>query len=355
MASKIYTASVVGGGFGGQLSMSALTASPRFKLTAAADLREEAREQLRRLYPGIRTFPDHQSMFRDCPTDVVAVSTFPPSHEEITHAAIARPELMGILVEKPLGPTHAAGRRILAAIQARSLPVAVPHGLMARRTPREIIDRVRRGDIGGLKLVEIQCRGWDIINAGIHWLNFFVNLTQLEPVDYVLAACDATTRTYRDGMQVETIAVTTAQTRSGVRVVMHTGDDVRVNAESHDNLFRLIGTQGQIEFYGWEAPYRITNQAHPAGLVVTPAEWAVSGHQYHLERLADQMDAATADHGPASSSLMALELCEAAYLSARHRCRIDLPLEHFTAPAPAGWEPGQPYAGAGGGRDGRKL
>ena len=74
-------------------------------------------------------------------------------------------------------------------------------------------------------MVEIQCSGWDIINAGIHWLDFFVTLDACpEPVSYVMAACDASTRTYRDGMQVETLAVTYAQTESGVRAVMQTGD-----------------------------------------------------------------------------------------------------------------------------------
>ena len=52
---------------------------------------------------------------------------------------------------------------------------------------------------------------------------------------------------------------------------------------------------------------------------------------------------------------MALELCEAAYLSNRHGCKAELPLDTFTPPAPVDWEPGKPYAGEGGGRDGRKL
>lgn len=355
MTSRIYTASVVGGGFGGQLSMTALAASPHFKLTAVADLREDVRRQLDHSFPGIRTFTDHETMFRECPTDVVAVSTFPPTHEEISKAALALPSLRGILVEKPLGHTYASGQRILAAIQERGLPVAVPHGLMARRTPLEIIERVRRGDIGTLKLVEVQCRGWDIINAGIHWLNFFVNLTGLEPVESVLTACDATARTYRDGMQVETIAVMTAQTASGVRIVMHMGDDVKVNAEPRLTVFRLIGTQGLIEFYGWDTDYRIINAEHPAGVVITPEELPVSGHRYHLEHLAEQMDAGTADRTLATSSLMALELCEAAYLSSRHRCQVTLPLEDFKVSAPTYWDPGRPYSGADGGRDGRKL
>ena len=74
--------------------------------------------------------------------------------------------LKGILVEKPLGHTAASGRRILEAIKAKGLPMAVPHGLLAKRTPTEIIERVQRGEIGDLKLVEIQNSGWDIINAG---------------------------------------------------------------------------------------------------------------------------------------------------------------------------------------------
>ncbi|MDR1281586.1 MAG: hypothetical protein LBK99_12280, partial [Opitutaceae bacterium] len=221
--------------------------------------------------------------------------------------------------------------------------------------PLEIITRVRRGDIGALKLVEIQCRGWDIINAGIHWLHFFINLTMLEPIESVLAAIDCTTRTYRDGMQVETIAVTTAQTASGIRVVMHTGDDVRINETNHDNLFRIAGTRGVIEFYGWEPGYKITSSSHASGVMVTPGELPVSGHRLHLENLAAQMDSGTADNTIADSSLMALELCEAAYASGAHGCRINLPLENFQPPAHTDWKPGQPYSGTGGGRDGRKL
>jgi hypothetical protein len=48
--------------------------------------------------------------------------------------------------------------------------MAVPHGLMVKRCSLEIIERTQSGDIGKLKLVEIQSLQWDIINAGIHWL-----------------------------------------------------------------------------------------------------------------------------------------------------------------------------------------
>jgi predicted dehydrogenase len=342
---------------GGQLSMKALAASERFTLAAAADLRPEICEQLKEKFPGIRTYASHADMFADCPTDIVCVSTFAPSHEQVALDALnLLPDLQGILVEKPLGHTAASGRRILEHIQRRRLPMAVPHGLMARQTPLDILQRVHSGEIGELKLVEIQNTKWDIINAGIHWLQYFVMLTNNEPIDYVLGLSESSTRTYRDGMQVETTAVTYGQTASGVRVVMNTGDNVLVNREGKDTLFRLVGTAGQIEFWGWENGYRFQNEHYPAGQLIVPTEMPVTGHRKHLERMAEQIDSGTVDYSIPESSLSALEIVEASYLSSRHRCKVTFPFHAFTAPAEQpDWDPGEPYSGSGGGRDGRKL
>jgi predicted dehydrogenase len=238
------TASVVGGGVGGRLSMNALTGSDLFELVAVADLRPGVCEELKALFPGIKTFSGHREMFASCPTDIVCVSTYPPSHEEVALDAL-KLDLKGILVEKPLGHTALSGKRILEAIKGKGIPVAVPHGLLAKRTPLEVIERVRQGDIGELKLLEIQNDKWDITNAGIHWINFFVNLTGNEPVDYVMAICEGSSRTYRDGMQVETTGVTYVQTKSGIRAVMNTGDYVKVYTKGKDTLFRVIGTKGK--------------------------------------------------------------------------------------------------------------
>ena len=348
------TACVVGGGSGGRLSMDALVASDRFELLAAADISEDARAALQKDYPGIKTFATHQEMFAQCPTDVVCVSTWAPSHEEVTMAALELP-LKGILVEKPLGDTAAAGRRILRAIKAKKLPMGVPHNLMTLPTPLEIIDRVAKGDIGELKLVEIECAEWDIINAGIHWLHFFVNVAGNEKMKYVMAICESSARTYRDGMQVETTGVTYAETASGVRVVMQTGDEVKVNREGKGVLFRIVGTAGLIEFWGWENAYLIVNAQHPAGEMITPEPFEVAGHQRHLEKIADMIDSGSPDYAIAESSLKALALCEGAYVSSRNRCLVTFPVDEFQPPTEPDWNPGIPYSGTGGGRDGRKL
>lgn len=351
---KKLTASVVGGGTGGKLSLNALHNSKYFELVAVADLRPEVCELLKEQFPHIKTYLSHSQMFAESPTDIVCVSTFPPSHEEVTIEALDLP-LKGILVEKPLGHTAESGRRILDAIKAKQIPVAVPHGLMAKKTPLEVIERVHRGEIGELKLVEIQNTKWDIINAGIHWLHFFVNLTGNEPLDYVMGISESSTRTYRDGMQVETTAVTYALTQSGIRVVMNTGDEVLINREGKDTLFRIVGTKGLIEFWGWENGYYIMNEQFPSGAHVIPDEFPVIGHMRHLENMYRMVEGGKLDYTVAESSLMALEIVEASYLSSKYRCKVTFPFQSFSVPSQTDWNPGMPYEGHNGGRDGRKL
>ncbi len=352
---RVYTATIIGGGSAGNLSLKALRASPRFRTLAVADVRESARTQIATDYPGVRTFATHDEMFRACPADVVCVATYPPSHAPLTLAALAAQPLRGLLVEKPLADTTAAASELLAAIKVRRLPVAVPHGLLVSPHALDILRRVHAGEIGALQLVDIRNRQWDLLSAGIHWLNFCVRLLGPDPVVSALAACDTSTRTYRDGVQAETEAVSYFQTKAGVRLVLHTGDTVDTGAPGKGLRFLLVGSAGTIEFWGWEANYRVTNAAHPAGELFSAPLTGRTRHQVHLENLAAQMDAGTTDYGVAESSLAALELVEAAYLSHRRRCLVRLPLATFTPPALTDWDAGRPYAGTGGGRDGRKL
>ena len=353
--SSTLTAAVVGGGYGGHLSLAALQKSDKYQILGVADLRPDVRAAIEKEYPGVRTFASHEEMFANCPVDVVCVSTYPPSHEEVAMAAMSMPSLKGILVEKPLGDTAAAGRRILDAIGDRDLPVVVPHGLRTLATPIDIVRQIAGGAIGELKLIEVQCDKWDLLNAGIHWIEFCMAATHEAPIRSVLAACDTSTRTYRDGMQVETVAVTYIENEDGVRMVIQTGDYINVNAGGKDTLFRLLGTRGFIEFWGWQPSYFILNAEHSKGEIITPEELSVTGHQAHLETLAGQVAEGKADYRLPGASQTALEICEAAFVSHKHRCQVDFPFATFTPPDLSDWEPGKPYSGNRGGRDGRTL
>jgi predicted dehydrogenase len=340
---KRLTASVVGCGKGGRLSLQALAESEFYAPLAAADLRPEVGDELRRKFPGLRIFTDFREMFATVPTDVVCVSTYPPTHEEIAVEALKRP-LEAILVEKPIANTVASGRRILDLVKQRWIPLAVPHGLMVRRCPLEIIERVEIGEIGDLRLVEIQSPNFDIMSAGIHWLQFSIRLNANQPVESVLAACDKTTRTFRDGMKVETVAVTSVQMVNGVRIVMHTGDTVRPNGRRQSDVtFRILGTAGQIEFWGWLPDYHLISPAFPYGKLFEPEERPVSLHQRHLDNLIPMLRSKEPDYSLPESSLKALEICEAAYLSAKHGVEVRFPFDGFVLPEPSDWQPGTPY------------
>jgi len=352
---KKLTASVVGCGKGGRLSLQALAESEFYAPLAAADLRPEVGDELRKKFPGLRIFADFRELFATCPTDVVCVSTYPPIHEEIAVEALKLP-LEAILVEKPIADTVASGRRILDLVKQRGIPLAIPHGLMVKRCPLEIIERVRNGEIGELKLIEIQSPRFDIISAGIHWLQFSIKLNANHPVKSVLAACDKTTRTFRDGMKVETVAVTSVELVNGVRIVMYTGDTIRSNGRRQSDVtFRILGTVGQIEFWGWQPDYYLVSPAFPHGKLFEPEEKPVAPHRRHLENLIPMLRSKEPDYSLAESSLKALEICEAAYLSAKHGIEVRFPFAEFELPEPSDWQPGTPYFGEPNARDGRYL
>ena len=260
------------------------------------------------------------------------------------------------MVEKPLGHSHVSGTAILDKVKERDLPIAVPHGLLVRPTPIQVMRHIHEGDIGTLTLVEIQCKEWDIINAGIHWLDYCLHAAGIPVLEHVMAICDPHSRTFRDGMQVETEAITYVQAQSGLRIVMQTGDFVEVAKEGAGTLMRFVGTGGQIEFWPWGEGYYIQNETHPRGFFTKPSFGEKrSGHQVHLENLAAQILSGRPNFEIAEVSLAALAICEAAYLSSRRRCKVILPLADFSPPVPVEWDPGSPYSGQGGGRDGRQL
>jgi predicted dehydrogenase len=383
---------VVGAGTGGTLSIDAVTRSDRFELVGVADVSTAALGR----FTDIATSTDYASLFADLAPDIVCVSTYPPSHADVARCAIEA-GARGLLVEKPLGDTTAAGRDILAATRQAPVPFVVPHGLMAQAAPLDIIRRIRAGDIGRLVLVEMESAQWDMINAGIHWVQFFSALTEPDSVATVLTAADASSRTFRDGMQVENDSITIATTASGVRLMLQTGDYITVARPDTLCVMRMIGTDGMIEYGAWNDHFTLIESGRDKR-EITPAPLPVTGHQFHLEHLADLIESGSVDEVIPLTSLQALEVVEAAYLSNRTSSQITLPLADALSPSrfrrenseqrgqsehreqatnqsnqldqsgqpqqpqqsgqgeqAEKWDPGRPYSGVGGGRNGREL
>ena len=350
------SALVVGAGSGGTGSIRALAASPRYVLSGVADIAPAARQRVAAAHRDVALFADHREALQTLQPDVVCVSTWPPSHVGVALDASAAGSPRGLLLEKPIADTWRDGRRLVDELRRRELPCVVPHGLVVSSQGRAAIDQVRAGAIGAPRLVWIECRGWDILNAGIHWLHFALQVLP-GPFVEVQCACDRSTRTYRDGMQVETVAALVATAADGARVALHTGDEVSLSAPAAGALIRIVGSEGLLELPGWEPRYRIVSAGH-AGVVQFEA--GPPPHAVYLDRLADQIAAGAPQWEQVERSLAALELCDAAYTSAREQRAVNLRGgNRLRAPgpgaaAPGDWDPGRPYAGTGGGRDGRR-
>ena len=119
--------------------------------------------------------------------------------------------LRGLLVEKPLGHLPVRRPRHPERIRARRLRFVAAR-LLVRTTPLKVLAHVAAGDIGKVQLIEIRCTGWT--SSCRHPLaGLLHNALDSPDMDHVMALCDTSSRTYRDGLQVETVAATYAVTR----------------------------------------------------------------------------------------------------------------------------------------------
>lgn len=352
-SSPVYRAGVIGVGWGGTHSVRGLEESDRFDLVAVCDRLPGVRRRLRSsLRPEVRVWEDYPEMLRQGDLDVVCVATYPTTHEEIALDAMSA-GIAGILVEKPVAISRRSGDRILEEALRRRMPLVVPHGLVTLGAVQKIIEMTRLGQIGDIRLIEIESAQTDLINAGIHWLHFCVELLSPDSFSSVLACCDTSSMTYREGVRVETESVTLARTNRGVRVVLNAGDAIPISGSSNI-VIRLIGTTGLIEFWGWDGSYKIVSPGC-FDLDAKVANPPVAFHRAYLEDLAHQIDSGQANYVPVQRSLAALEVCEAAYISHKLRCTVELPLTEFVAPLVQPWDVGSAYDGRGGKRDGRLV
>jgi predicted dehydrogenase len=349
---RALTAAVVGAGTGGMLSARALMASDRYDLVAIVDISPEALERASHDVCSVKTFRGHREMLEEVHPDVVCISTFPTSHAAVMRDALAA-NVKGALLEKPITARWSEASELIRDVKYAQCPIVVPHGLFVSGASSTLLRRILAGEIGEVELIEIECSGWDILSAGVHWISFALAALGGEGIRQVLTACDAGTQTFRDGIQVETEAVTLAEAERGARIVMQTGDNVRLSRGGKQVVLRIYGSEGSAEFWGFEDQYMI----RPRGEVtvsISRERDQVSVHQAYLESLAEMIKNGASDYEVPELSLRALEVCEAAYVSNRHRCVVQLPLSDFKPPAEVTWDPGAAYAGNGG-RNGRSL
>ena len=160
---------LIGGGMMGQEHIRNIQLLGQGAVVAVADPDEAMRHASAEL-AGAKAYGDHQAMLASDPLDALILAS--PNH---THAAILSDLLntdLPILCEKPLGTTPAACADILNQAKARIAPVWVAMEYRYMPAVAALLDEVRDGTPGPVKMVSIREHRYPFLEKIGDWNRF---------------------------------------------------------------------------------------------------------------------------------------------------------------------------------------
>ncbi len=130
------------------------------KIVAVADLCEDQRRRAQRDIPGVRVYPDHQSLLqaevgRDLgKLDFLDIATPPCDHARVAHAAFDHG--LHVICEKPLATTVEEGRAMLDHAQSARRVLYPGHNYKHAPVVKSVRQVIESGVIGPVHLVTLQ-------------------------------------------------------------------------------------------------------------------------------------------------------------------------------------------------------
>lgn len=99
---------------------------PRTELVALVDVDSTRKEKLARDFPGVPFFTDSREMMEMAKPEIVSIATLPESHGELVDL-VSTLGVKAILCEKPIAADAAEAERMIAACEARQVPLFINH------------------------------------------------------------------------------------------------------------------------------------------------------------------------------------------------------------------------------------
>ena len=312
------TAAVIGCGLGGKLSLDALHQSSGYRVVAASDISVAAGRTAAGRFPGLRVYEDYREMISRHPVDVVCIATPAPTHEPVARDVMNH-GVRGLLLEKPVACDVTTAEKLLADVVSAQLPLVVPHGMLVLPAPVDVKRQVQSDAVGRITRMDVT-NAVDLLNGGIHWLVFLLDVLGNDRVGQLTASFDVDGRIVNDGVHVESRGTTHLTTQSGIRITLQSGirtrptSDILPLDQQRGAIFRIRGSAGDIEFSAWAGSYWLGSDSG-GELVRCVAESDPRYHQVFLDRLAEQIAGPKPDYYSAELSVAALRLIETAYQS----------------------------------------
>jgi phthalate 4,5-cis-dihydrodiol dehydrogenase len=141
---------LIGVGVGARQLLPALTRHPGVRLTAAADVRQTALDQLRADF-GIQTFLSAEAMCDSDALDAVWVAS--PNHLHAEHVILAAERGKHVIVSKPMAVTLDEAEAMRAAASRHAVVLLAGHTQSMAPTIRRMAEIVRGGELGQLGML----------------------------------------------------------------------------------------------------------------------------------------------------------------------------------------------------------
>jgi UDP-N-acetylglucosamine 3-dehydrogenase len=248
---RAYRAAVIGCGFMGHAHADAFVETPDVNLVAAADLREDARQNLGARFGVENLYDDAARMIQVERPDLVAVCTSPSSHAEVAGLACEGGAL-AVICEKPMALDLSDADRMLAVAERTGTVLLISH---QRRFARRFVEARRlidEGAIGDVIQITARCC-FDVLSSGTHAVDMVRFLAHDRPINAVFGAIDMSPYAFFapefvehgtfEGHPVETSAIATLVFEDGMRAHLELGELARPGY-----LALLIdGTEGRID------------------------------------------------------------------------------------------------------------
>lgn len=293
--------------------------SDHIQLVALCDLNPESTAAFQELHGGDLIYQDYHQMLAEANLDVVSICTWPHLHEPMVIDA-CKAGIKAIHCEKPLAPTWAAAKRMVAAADEAGVQLTFNHQRRFDLPYMKMREFVASGAIGELKLIEAPTD--NMFDWGTHWFDMARFLAGEPEAEWVLAAVDPTNGNKFFGVAMESSGIGWVRFQNGVQLVIPTGDP------KMGFQIRVTGTEGRIELgaTGWDT-LRIWKRGDSdwVDLSEKPAE-DIGPFARAFNDIANCLTTGSEPQLSARRALKATELLFSVYHSARTHRKVVLPL-----------------------------
>lgn len=270
--------------------------------------------------PESHAYSDHERMLDEVRPDIISICTPPASHLDLVADCAKHDAVQAIHCEKPMAITYGESRQILEICEENDVQLTVNLQNRCSDAAAKVKDLVIDGKIGELERIEIARH--DLLQTGIHHIDFANYVMDDEPIEWVLGQIDyPEEKVWYTDMYVEMQGLGMWSYESGVHGLCSTGKGMEAIGSGTN---QLIGTEGRIEIDLGHYDFRMRT--------FDSSKWVpieVENPSPQDDAMQIVVDSLASDDDPLISGevgLAATEVVFSIWESARRRGRVALPL-----------------------------